>query len=248
MFITPLLFTISSVVSYSILNYITYSITSFFSLRIRPYILKKIDTNTIVERERYTTVEKQFFELDTKYTNEKANFLRNIETVEQLTKENNELSIEITNKQEEIDNIKIESREKTDALTISLNSELEQLRKELKVKESEIYKLKVDSVLKTSEIEPSALFAGKWEKSFLTPDNRPGKEQFTISGDKYIIDGKEYFDILYVRLFANKRFIELKKVSTLTKGELINKLIKVSDTHFIGTENDNIRVEYKKIQ
>jgi hypothetical protein len=49
-------------------------------------------------------------------------------------------------------------------------------------------------------------------------------------------------------LFADKKFVELKKVSEFNNGALINKLIKISDTHFIGTENDNIRIEYRKIQ
>lgn len=248
LFLTPLLLTIGSVFSYSVLNYITYSITSFFSLRVRPFILKKIDTNRVVERERYTTLEKQFFDLDTKYTNEKANFLRNLENVEQLTKENNKLSIDIKSKQEEIDSLNKKSLEDTEKLRVTLNNQLQELTEKLKEKESELYKLKIDSVLEASEIEPSALFTGKWEKSFLTPDNRPGKEQFSISGNKYIINGKEYFDILYVKLFAEKKFVELKKVSTVNKGELTNKLIKISDTHFIGTENDNIRIEYRKIQ
>lgn len=248
LFLSPLLLTIGSVFSYSVLNYITYSITSFFSLTIRPFILKKIDTNTVVERERYTTLEKQFFELDTKYTNEKANFLRNLEAVEQMTKENNKLSIDIKSKQDEIDNLSKKSQEETEKLRTTLNNQLKELTEKLKEKESEIYKLKIDTVLETSEIEPSALFTGKWEKSFLTPHNRPGKEQFTISDDKYLINGKVYFDILYVKLFADKKFVELKKVSTINKRELINKLIKISDTHFIGTENDNIRIEYKKVQ
>jgi hypothetical protein len=248
LFLTPLLLTIASVFSYSVLNYITYSITSFFTLKVRPSILKKIDTNTVVERERYTTLEKQFFELDTKYTNEKANFLRNLEAIEQITKENNKLSIDIKSKQNEIDNLSKKSLEDTEKLRMTLNNQLQDLTNKLKEKESEIYKLKIDSVLETSEIEPATLFAGKWEKSFLTPDNRQGKEQFTISGDNYIINGKAYFDIIYVKLFADKKFVELQKVSTVNKAELINKLIRVTDTHFIGTENDNIKIEYKKIE
>ncbi len=248
LFLKPLLLTIGSVFSYSVLNYITYSITSFFSLRVRPFILQKIDMNTVVERERYRTLEKQFFELDTKYTNEKANFLRHLEAIEQMTNENNKLSIDIKSKQNEIDNLSKKSLEDTEKLRTTLNNQLQDLTNKLKVKESEIYKLKIDTVLETSEIEPAALFAGKWEKSFLTPESRPGKEQFTISGDKYLINGKVYFEILYVKLFADKKFVELKKVSTVNKGELINKLIKVTDTHFIGTENDNIKIEYKKIE
>lgn len=248
LFFTPLLLTIVSVFTYSILTYMTYAITSFFSLRIRPFILKNIDKNTVVERERYTTLEKQYFELDTKYTNEKANFLRNLEAVEQLKNEKNKLSIDFNSKQEELNNLTKKSQEDTERLRSELNYQLHELTNRLREKESEIYKLKIDTVILTSEIEPSALFAGKWEKSFLTPDNRLGKEQFTILGNKYLIDKKVYFDIIYVKLFADKKFVELKKVSTVNKGELINKLIKVSDKHFIGTENDIIKVEYKKIQ
>ena len=247
LFLTPLLLTIGSVFSYSVLNYITYSITTFFSLRVRPYILKIIDTNTIVERGRYTILEKQFFELDSKYTNEKANFLRNLEEVKQLKIESDKLKLDVQLKQLEINNLSKKSNEDTENIKTELNKQLQDLKDKLKEKESENYKLKIENVFETSEIMPSALFIGNWEKTFFTPDNRSGKEQFSILGDKYIINGNVCFEILYVKLYADKKFIELKKVSTFNKGELLNRLVKISDTYFIGTENDNTKVEYKKI-
>jgi hypothetical protein len=224
-YIYPLLTTIFSVFVYSILNYLTYSITSFFSLRIKPFILNKIDKNTVVEKERHSTLEQQYINLDSKYNKEKKEFIETKNKVDELSGEKGRLEIERN----------------------FINDEIIKIKLQLQEKDNQLVNLRNNSFRYKTDIIPSDLFPGSWVKSFKGPDGFKGNEPFNISGNNYLIDGKAYFEINSIKLNEEQNFIELSKTSTIDGKSLVNKLIKVSDDQYIGLENGNIEIKYFRI-
>ena len=120
------------------------------------------------------------------------------------------------------------------------------MNQELKAKDSELYDIRINQILAETTIEPSKVFPGTWQKRYDTPGEGSGKENFTIQGNQYIIEGISYFTIEYAKVF-NEKFIELKKISTINQKILINKLVIINSNLIIGIENENTRIEYHKM-
>lgn len=246
----PMLFTLVSIVVYNVLNSISFTVISLFKLKVQPPILEWLDKDTVVERERHDILEKQFKELNSKYDEEKANFIKNNDIVQNLENENNQLIIKVDTLQEENNTLRENSKSELNGLRKSLTSELDNLKNKLTEKESEVYQLRVEKATETTEILPSVLFAGKWIKTFQVPNRNKGREEFYVEDYKYMVNGKNYFTFEYVKLYSDSKFIEIKKYNS--KREVINKLVKISDSYFVGIEtdgfNDRIEISYIKVE
>ncbi|MCM5530309.1 hypothetical protein [Parasegetibacter sp. NRK P23] len=244
----PVFIALVSVFFFYVFTYITYAITYFFKLRVQPFILKRVDRSKVVEKVRYDKLSQQFFQLDNDYNADKAEFIRGRDDNQRLSKENSTLVLNISERNSENENLKNALAKLDIELKGTYDKKLSALEELIKLRDSEIYDLKVNSALDEKEIMPDVLFSGKWQKKFTPAGGQEGKENFTVIDGKYIINQKVFFVFDYVKIFQQDTMIEFSKRSVANSSTLLNRLVKVSDNLYVGVENSNIKVEYIRMK
>ena len=99
------------------------------------------------------------------------------------------------------------------------------------------------------EMKPEKHFPGIWLNEYSDPNGFSSNERVEIKdGFKYFINGKYSFDVKDFEFNERERSLKFIKHEIGGVGRrLINELTIVDKNIYVGTENDNIKIKYIRI-
>lgn len=226
----PVLSSVLSITLFTLFTYLVYGISSFFQFRVGPKILKTIDNDQIVSKERFDFVQKQYSELQSKQRNSQEEHIKNIKEIERLSAENTGLHVEIADLISNAEDFRIERENFSKALDEEKNK-------------SAGLKVKLDSNIKIGL--PDGLFEfGDWRMKFGKESQGFTDTRIKVKKDELIVvDLGETFKILNVYTYG-ANFLTFELQSTRNRSSKKYFLTHKGDSHYLGFDNHSDTVSF----